>query len=462
MAYERTGTGVTSSPPPRPRPSPTRPPRPRPANLNAPPRPKPPPVRPPLAPPPPANSPHPPRPVERPSDKERDRARPRPRPRPPAVDTRVAEDRNVRVPSLSFINAIKKGTLLGALFSPTRLGDGTPDSADRAQGWVDKAAPELGTPARPVEEDAPSFVVPRELPDPDPLDLPVSPTPRLTGPSVYVSPQRTVVSFPDGAVSAGLADLPLKFGDVFSPIELPLPEDFVEPVVTRPDFHEGDKPHDYTHPLFPSNPTFEPSVTPDGIPARGPIERTPDVPRRRPQPLPDVGLPPQRAPTVGTVPDRTIEVSFTPNGQPQIAVRNGRQRPDRRRRNDTKGRDAAKLKAAYGFINATWGTVDEVLEFAEIVVWNIYLERGGKAVPAMAIEGGDYNAALTGLIEGKYELDVGGVILDFAIAQAQDAVIGRLSQMATSQFVEAGFTGTTGPNSVVKHLDDWSRYVSSF
>ena len=87
------------------------------------------------------------------------------------------------------------------------------------------------------------------------------------------------------------------------------------------------------------------------------------------------------------------------------------------------------------------------MDFLEALVWNVYEVKNGKRVLVMAQNGGSMFQTLDGLAKGKYEVDIPSLIIDFAYMQAQDYVIGRLSQAAMEGAIQnLGWTSPRGPS----------------
>jgi hypothetical protein len=112
------------------------------------------------------------------------------------------------------------------------------------------------------------------------------------------------------------------------------------------------------------------------------------------------------------------------------------------------------IKAAHKLINITYGTYSEFRDFLEVFVWNIrYRKKDGTWGYAMSLERGSVQGALRGLREGRYELDMGQLIIDFAMTQLQDYVIGRASQLSTRAIDEGIWRSPTGPSSFANRIN---------
>ncbi len=124
-----------------------------------------------------------------------------------------------------------------------------------------------------------------------------------------------------------------------------------------------------------------------------------------------------------------------------------------KRRKDVKA-NRRWIKAAHKLINVTYGTYSEFRDFLECFVWNIrYRKKDGSWGYAMSRERGSVQGALKGLREGKYELDTGQLIIDFAMMQLQDYVIGKASQLSTRAIDEGIWRSPMGPSSFANRIN---------
>lgn len=210
--------------------------------------------------------------------------------------------------------------------------------------------------------------------------------------------------------------------------------------------------HPVDYPVIAPIPVDLPDLVPDWqpMPSPRPRFRPTKAPVEMPQPdrLVDVRtgarpLPPRRPKPqaeVTIVVERVGGPSNSKSREPSIRVR-AVQRfkyqiyASTRRRGDAKG----VYLRLQGIITATFGTLTEVQDFVEAAAWNIVDARG---VPAMlnargaaldATEGIEnnlvrgavvnfrqYSEVFDGLLDGRYQLDLGGFAFDYAMAQAGD------------------------------------------
>ena len=125
-----------------------------------------------------------------------------------------------------------------------------------------------------------------------------------------------------------------------------------------------------------------------------------------------------------------------------------------------RGRDSKYSRyymSAMKMIDNTWGVIDEAMQLADAIMWNTYAKdqvytagpRKGEPVHAMVLEGRSTRAVVEGILSGKYEVDVGAAVVDYAIDQAQDMLIGKMArrgQQGLSRYGWSRFSGfQTGP-----------------
>lgn len=237
--------------------------------------------------------------------------------------------------------------------------------------------------------------------------------------------------------------------------------------------------HPVDVPVIAPVPVHIPDVVPNWQPAPSPRPRV--HPRARPTPapieLPDprqridyrTGVRPRPSQRPKTQAEVTIVVervggpSRNPSSPPSIRVRAVRrfkyQIYANSRRIDAKG----VYLRLQGFITATFGTLTEVQDFIEAAAWNIVDKRG---VPAMlkargaaldateGIENGivrgalvnfrSYAEAFDGLMDGRYQLDLGGFAFDYAMAQAGDREVAMQSKFMQKMAKNLGLDTVMG------------------
>lgn len=192
-----------------------------------------------------------------------------------------------------------------------------------------------------------------------------------------------------------------------------------------------------------------------------------DMPFERlfPQPMDDPapGVVPEIMPKVQSRVNETgvtLELSKTTTGI-RLKVRPMKQRASRRRRKDVKA-NRKWLKITHMLISVTFGTYTEILDLLEALAWNSYEMRNGNKVPAMALENGKLVSILTGVLEGKYDVDMEQLIIDYAFMQLQDFLIGRTSQAITSSVIDSGgWQSPIGPEAFVNKINQGISDVSA-
>ncbi len=339
----------------------------------------------------------------------------------PTSDFRTG-DRSVRIP-LSWgklLGGAISGVLTAAL-SPSPTGDATHDDASWASALrpISDEPTELPSPAGaagggwaapslPAELDVPTIEIP---------DIPAVPSRRSDAYGVFTSSGVSTVLMPPDRYSAGLITLPVRADEV-----------------------DGVQPDEFA-PVMASAPPRDLAAGRDRDRDFVPWQVQPDTLHLPAEAKPQNDTKPQ-----ATVPNVSINFVQTNKGV-KVEFRKGRERPSRKRKRDTKSRDKSgrMYKRALRFINKTYGEFSEVLDAFEVLVWNINkVNPDGTQTPAMLIERGNYQDTLQGLIDGEYELDVGSFLIDFSVMQAQDLIIGKMSQTAQQGLNAAGYTGLTG------------------
>ena len=191
------------------------------------------------------------------------------------------------------------------------------------------------------------------------------------------------------------------------------------------------------------------------------------APRREDAPEIDIEAPkPQKRGTARKPADLydetlNIEIKADPDGQPTIHLRPGRARASERRKKDTKA-NRAWIKAAHKLINVTYGTYSEIIDFVDALVWNVYdVNEKGELVYAMALEGGKAHMVIDGLMRGKYEIDMGQFIIDYAVMQTQDMIMGKMSQALVKETIDKGqWTSPMGPQGMLSRVQKEFQNVS--
>jgi hypothetical protein len=137
-------------------------------------------------------------------------------------------------------------------------------------------------------------------------------------------------------------------------------------------------------------------------------------------------------------------------GTIRVRFRPYKARASRKRRKDTKAH-RAWIKAAHKVVSLTYGTYSEIVDALEALAWNIYVEDS-KGVRHLAAprEGGSLLKTVDGLIDGRYELDMEGFIVDYVTMQAMDALQGKFNKQVVKQSVDQGWwTSPVGPQGFV-------------
>jgi hypothetical protein len=186
-----------------------------------------------------------------------------------------------------------------------------------------------------------------------------------------------------------------------------------------------------------------------------------DVPFERlfPSPLdePSPSLVPEIMPKVQSRVNETgVTLELSRKGQRDIRlkVRPTKQRASVKRKKDVKA-NRKWLKATHMLISVTFGTYTEILDLLEALAWNSYQMRNGKKIPAMPLEEGKLVNILIGVLDGKYDVDMEQLIIDYTYMQLQDYLIGKTSQAITSSVIDSGgWQSPIGPESFVNKKFD--------
>ena len=156
----------------------------------------------------------------------------------------------------------------------------------------------------------------------------------------------------------------------------------------------------------------------------------------------------------------TLELSRQGSRDIRLKVRPTKQRASRRRRSDAKA-NRKWLKATHMLISVTFGTYTEILDLLEALAWNSYAMRNGEKVGAMPLENGKLVDILIGVLDGKYDVDMEQLIIDYAYMQLQDFIIGKTSQAITSSVIDSGgWQSPIGPEAFVNKINKETEYVS--
>lgn len=104
-----------------------------------------------------------------------------------------------------------------------------------------------------------------------------------------------------------------------------------------------------------------------------------------------------------------------------------RERP----RRDTKAQEKRLIGKLQRIVTATYGTVSELGDVAEVFSWSLYgRTASGKVLPAMALEHGSMLGVLEGYLAGDYRLDAVGFAVDLAMNQGfEDYAVGYASRL---------------------------------
>ena len=137
-------------------------------------------------------------------------------------------------------------------------------------------------------------------------------------------------------------------------------------------------------------------------------------------------------------------------------------RGSQKRRKDRKA-NRRWIKAAYKFVNMTYGTYTEVQDAMEVIAWNAYvIDSKGNKIPAMVLEDGSLLRVMRGIGRGEYELDLGATVIDYAVMQATDALQGKFSKRIVDQSIDQGWwTSPQGPQGFVNNQTKGFDHVQS-
>lgn len=178
-------------------------------------------------------------------------------------------------------------------------------------------------------------------------------------------------------------------------------------------------------PIDPPKPPTEADPQPAEEPET-PAEVTAPEPAEVPQRLPQTEIkvePVQK-------PDGSPGIRITTRTRPSLRTRENprqvkrlRPREENRRRKDTKSRDSRLYRAGLYYINKTFGEIDELLDFADAVMGNFYVD--GKPLS----EWNDPQDALRKALRSKdYGFDFQQFLLDVAANEIEDRVIGKVME----------------------------------
>jgi hypothetical protein len=113
------------------------------------------------------------------------------------------------------------------------------------------------------------------------------------------------------------------------------------------------------------------------------------------------------------------------------------------------------IKLAHMLISLTYGTYTEIMDFLQCLAWNSYQMRNGKKIPAMALSKGSLHEILIGVMEGRYDVDMQGLMVDFTFMQLQDFIIGRFSKALVKQAIDTGgWQSPIGPQAFNRKMFD--------
>lgn len=355
--------------------------------------------------------------VPRPSERQRNwPANKRVAPKVVTTDPQTTNPR-ISVPKIAGIVGKTLAPFIASIMSPTRVADATIDWGPELYNNFIDAPPDL---KRMVVSEplAPNIPIPPEM-KPYPFNQMSMIRPPI--------PEIPWAQFPD-------YNLP---GFTKSPIKGTMDINVPDYTVIEPIPFEADPTHDVWD--IPHEIPWD-VIFPDVVPPRGPHRETEKF----------------RNPRLSRVNERgiTIELSKLPNGRPRIRIRPQRQRASKPRRSDQKA-NRKWLKVTHMLISITYGTYTEIMDFLEALAWNSYQMRNGKKIPAMPLEDGNLINILTGVLEGKYDVDMQQLIVDYAYMQLQDFLIGKMSQGIVSQAIDTGgWQSPIGPEAFVNKMFD--------
>ena len=219
---------------------------------------------------------------------------------------------------------------------------------------------------------------------------------------------------------------PRRAGVVLKPMDYPL---FAPPVIPVPD----ELPYwDTPLPGVRRGPERDP--IPETDPVRRPLPNAP--PLTRPQIDPKTGV--RQFPRSDRYMETSIGLEPTADGGVRVQIRSSPRSASYARtprRKDAKG----IYMRLHHLMDITIGTATEVQDFVEAFVWNAFdaqnrpamlVERGpaldridpekGDIWAAMRVNFMQYVAVMRGIADGKYSVDLGGFLFDYAVSQAGD------------------------------------------
>ena len=177
-----------------------------------------------------------------------------------------------------------------------------------------------------------------------------------------------------------------------------------------------------------------------------PITTTPDTSKPQP-PVPDDPVKPD--PGIETDPPFDIvdqvEIGVTPDGFPFVNYttqpQNNKDPAENKRRKDRKeGKGRLAYRMALRFVTKTFGTATELADFYEILMNNLYFDGVSLGDMSLQEQANIFEWYLDNpqLFDARMYMDFDQFVVDFAVNQAMDAVIGKVSQKATGARIEMG------------------------
>ena len=304
---------------------------------------------------------------------------------------------------------------------------------------------------------SPAPRTPDPLGDPDSLpEMPeASPTPLRDGfKRIFTRPGKVEVTFTNDRPRDWIAFPPSIWqdwesveGDSFNPVPQdwehiegdsfnPIPDEFVPQRIA---------PERDIQPIWQPAPArpyrFYPSPRPAAAPRPG---QTPVPP-----PGPGPGQPPDRRRDPRTRPSRetetVVELGRTEKNEPTVRIRTRDVRKPRlsKRQRDRKGLTLGQTRLGRGMwaIASGFGIYTEVLDFVEAIAWNVYdISTGKKTQPRTQ----SYYGTFQEVMSGNAVVDFDGALIDYAVMQATDKAIGKLSQATQAGLNEGGYEGQIG------------------
>lgn len=165
-------------------------------------------------------------------------------------------------------------------------------------------------------------------------------------------------------------------------------------------------------------------VTPPG----GSEPLLPDRSRRRPMDVPR--------------PVRTLEIDFSPHGP--IRFRTRRDFRWMRRRRDSKY-DMFYMWALQ-VIEATWGQLSEMDDMVQSVMWAVYEPdpRDPNRLVQSLLVRDSYLDVARAVVRGEADLNMAQAVVNIALNEVQDQIIGRLSHAVQDELNKAGWYSSRG------------------